>query len=342
MDQSDRLKFLFDKYLQRQCSHAEVEELIARLQQHHEPGILNGRLMEIWDDIRKEDMDHPVDWDRIYQSIIRSEENFPTFGSHRARRWMGIAALALILLTGTVLYRYLNQRPAAASDQAPVSAKTLKTENPSLVNKRQTIHLPDGSTVVLNADSRLDYPSAFTGKTREIYLSGEAYFDIKHNPHKPFLVHTGKITTKVLGTSFDIRAYPEDESIKVTVTRGKVQVLKENKSLGLITANQQISFSKKTEAYAEKVVDSKSFISWKPEEISFNDISMLDAAKKIEQRFGKTVEFTNPDIKNCRVTATFSEDDVLEEILIVICGVSKSNFIIQNNKIIINGKGCKE
>src|SRR6185312_10166531 len=210
------------------------------------------------------------------------------------------------------------------------------------VNKRQTIHLPDGSTAILNADSHLDYPSAFTGRTREIYLSGEAYFDIKHDPSKPFLVHTGKIVTRVLGTAFDIRAYPDDETIKVTVTRGKVQVLKENKSLGLLTANQQISFSKTTEQAIRKTVDSKALVAWKPEEIAFNDISMLDAAKKIEERFNVQVEFANPLIKNCRVTATFSEDDMLDEMLTVVCGVTKSEYTIQNNKIIIDGKGCTD
>ncbi|MFI5193158.1 MAG: FecR family protein [Chitinophagales bacterium] len=342
MDQSNRLKFLFDKYLHRLCSPEEVDELIALLQREHAPDSLGWRLKELWEAIRTEHVSYPVDWDKMYQTVLRSGDGIPTVRNSNPKARLRIAAIILVLFTGTALYLYLNKHPADNRKRLPAAANALTPEKTEAANKRQTIHLPDGSTVVLNADSRLDYPSAFTGKTREIYLSGEAYFDIKHNPQKPFLVHTGKITTKVLGTSFDIRAYPEDESIKVTVTRGKVQVLKENKSLGLITANQQISFSKKTEAYAEKVVDSKSFISWKPEEISFNDISMLDAAKKIEQRFGKTVEFANPDIKNCRVTATFSEDDVLEEILIVICGVSKSNFVIQNNKVIINGKGCKE
>ena len=104
----------------------------------------------------------------------------------------------------------------------------------------------------------------------------------------------------------------------------------------------KISFSKKTEEFVQKTVDSKVLVAWKPEEIAFNDIPMLEAAKRIEQRFGVVVEFANPAIKNCRVTATFSEDDMLDEILTVICGVTKSNFTIQNNKITIDGKGCNE
>jgi ferric-dicitrate binding protein FerR (iron transport regulator) len=92
----------------------------------------------------------------------------------------------------------------------------------------------------------------------------------------------------------------------------------------------------------QQVVDTRPLVAWKPQEISFNDISMAEAADSIRQRFGMTVEFANPAIKNCRVTATFSEDDMLDEILAVICGVTRSDYMIQNNKIIINGKGCTE
>jgi ferric-dicitrate binding protein FerR (iron transport regulator) len=144
-----------------------------------------------------------------------------------------------------------------------------------------------------------------------------------------------------LGTAFDIKAYPGDESIEVTVTHGKVQVLRENKSMGLLTANQQISFSKKTEEYAQKQVNAAAIIAWAPDEISFDDLTMQEVARQLEQRFSVVIDFANPAIRNCRVTATFSGDDKLTEMLTVICGVSQSNYTIQNNKIIIDGKGCK-
>src|SRR4029077_15158255 len=132
-------------------------------------------------------------------------------------------------------------------------------------------------------------PSAFNNINREVYLSGEAYFDIKHNPKQPFLVRTEKITTKVLGTAFDIKAYPGDENIQVTVARGKVQVLKENKSLGFVAENQQITFSKKTEDFTQNTIDIKPIIAWKPQEIFFNDITMYEAAQQIQKRFGMEV-----------------------------------------------------
>ncbi len=344
MDYLLRLRFLFNKYLQLSCTAEELEELIALLQQADADEMLTEPMQELWERLRVNKVGYEVDWDKMYNTVLGSEEIFSSPGRGGSgniwRMWWRIAAVVVVLIAGTGGYWYFVHHPGTDVKKLTVAAENNKPVQAE--NKRQTIHLPDGSTVILNARSKLSYPSAFTSRTREVYLTGEGYFDIKHNSRQPFLVHAGKIVTKVLGTAFDIKAYPADESVEITVTRGKVQVLKENKNLGLVIANQQISFSNKTEQYAQKTVDTKPIVAWKPQEISFNDITMLEAAKKIEQRFNTVVEFGNPAVKNCRVTATFSEDDMLDEILTVICGVSKSNYIIQTNKILINGKGCNE
>jgi ferric-dicitrate binding protein FerR (iron transport regulator) len=338
MIQTTRLRFLFDKYLQKRCSPEELEELLLLLHEDHARDSLDSRLKELWGEIHAEDISNPVDWATMYQTVIHAEERLPLFRTSRTPTVLKIAAL-LILTIGLFDYWYAYRFARAEKKNEPISRVEEKKNNyPE--SKKQILHLPDGSTVILNSGSQLHYPSAFRGRTREVYLSGEAYFDILHDQGKPFLVHTGKITTRVLGTAFDIKAYPGDESIKVTVTRGKVQVLRENKSLGMITANQQISYSKITEISEEKTVNSKILIAWKPEEINFNDVTMLEIAQKMEHRFGTVITFANPKLRDCRVTASFSDDDLLEEVLTVICGVSKSHFTIQGNKVIIDGKGC--
>ena len=274
MGYSIRLQFLFDKYLQRQCTSEEVEEMISLLQQADADEMLSEPMQELWNRLKSDQSAYDVDWDKMFTAVRDSEENISFSFSEKSnalrRTWYKIAAAAVILIGSAGAYLYFSNH--ANTNQQPViaNAKNIKNQQPE--NKRQTIYLPDGSTVILNAESKLNYPSSFSGKTREVFLSGEAYFDIKHNPQQPCMVHAGKITTKVLGTAFNVKAYPADESIEVTVTRGKVQVLKENTSLGLVTANQQISFSKKTEAYSQKKVDARLIVAWKPEEIIFNDI----------------------------------------------------------------------
>jgi ferric-dicitrate binding protein FerR (iron transport regulator) len=345
MSDAHRLRFLFDKYLKQQCSDEEVEELVKLLHNADNNDALVAPMQELWERIKNRQATNQVDWEKMYTNISGTKENnsasyISQTRSHK-QTWMKAAAAMILLIGISGTFWYLASKKTRIPNQVAIAEPiaAIKTQQP---NQTQTIHLPDGSTVILNAESKLNYPSSFAGKSREVFLTGEGYFDIKHNPNQPFLVHTGKITIRVLGTAFDIKAYPSDKSVEVTVTRGKVQVLNENKSLGLITANQQISFSKITAAVLEKTVDTKPILAWKPSEIIFNDITMLEAAKKIEQKFNTTVEFANPAIKDCRVSATFSEDDMLEEMLTVICEVTKSNYAIAKNKIVIDGKGCNE
>lgn len=334
MDNSARLQWLFDKYLQRRCTPQELEELIALLQQAGSDNLLSPPMEEVWDQLKSETTSYDVDWENMYSTIRTTREFQPLKKSPVRRYWYTIAASILLVFAAAAWYMQQGKPNAPAEKVAAVS--TPKPQNAM----RQTIHLPDGSTVVLNANSRLNYPPSFSGATREVFLSGEAFFDIRPDAKKPFLVHTGRITTKVLGTSFNIKAYSNQELVEVTVTRGKVQVLKDNRSLGLITASQQISYTNSNEKVEQKIVDIKPVIAWKPEEIYFNDITMEEALKQIGERFHMEAVFKNDAVKKCRVTATFSGDDQADEILAVISAVSKSTYTINENKITIDGKGC--
>jgi transmembrane sensor len=208
--------------------------------------------------------------------------------------------------------------------------------------KRRVVHLPDGSTVLLNRHSRLEYPAGFTGDAREVRLTGEAYFDISQRPGQPFLVHSGALTTRVLGTTFNVRAYPADKSIEVTVTEGKVQVLEAGRSMGLLTNNQQLHYDTRTDRYVEnKQVDVQPVVAWKPKEIRFDDLTMDQVAKRLEERYKVAVVLANPELKSCRVTAAFYEDDGLDEMLAVVCAVSQSTFQVREGVVRIDGNGCK-
>jgi ferric-dicitrate binding protein FerR (iron transport regulator) len=348
MAPSYRLQELFSRYLQRRCTAAEVEELTGLLQQADAEEVLTEPMRALWEELRVSRTEHSVDWDKMYERISRTEEDLYTLNRRRqksfhiGRRAGGwVAAAAVLLVLATTAYWALSRRRTDERKEvavAPVAA------NPGMAvpaaARRRVIHLPDGSMVILNKNSQLDYPAAFAGKTREVRLSGEAYFDITHMNGRPFLVRTGKVTTRVLGTAFNIKAYPADADIEVTVTHGKVQVLKENTSMGLLTDDQQIRFDKGTEGFVRKKIDIRPVVAWKPEEIRYDDITMQEAARQIEERFKVAVVFNNPVLKDCRVTATFYEDDGLDEIMTVICVVSQSHFTIQDHRITIDGRGC--
>jgi transmembrane sensor len=342
MSDAMRLQFLFAKYLQRSCSPQEVEELVNLLGQAEAEESLSEPMRLVWEELKNKETVYGVDWDRMYVAVTNSED-FPEIlanRQHRVHWWKYAAAASVISLIILSVYWATSGSNTGKNTSKETAFVSATSNEVRPVNNRQTIHLPDGSTVVLNTGSKLNYPSAFTNDRRDVYLAGEGFFDIQHDAGKPFFVHIGKISVRVLGTAFNIKTDGSEEKIEVTVTRGKVQVLNENKSVGIITASEQLSYNRATEIGFTKKVDTIPVIAWKPAEIYFNDITLEEAAQKIEQRFGTPVEFENSSAKNCRVTATFSEDDLLEEILTVICAVSKTEYIISNNKITINGKGC--
>ncbi|WP_163024732.1 FecR family protein, partial [Pseudomonas viridiflava] len=113
----------------------------------------------------------------------------------------------------------------------PVELLTVKSGN-----EHQKVNMPDGSTVILNNNSSISYPKVF-GVKRAVTLTGVGYFDIRHDLKKSFTVHTGNLSTVVLGTAFNIKAYDRDHEISVTVTRGKVSVLDSNAALAILTPN---------------------------------------------------------------------------------------------------------
>lgn len=339
MSNQTRLQLLFAKYLQRTCTPQEIEELVNLLEQADADEQLEAPMQAVWDKHKKNDLANTVDWKLMYQRITSADEKAHPIHVRHTINWKKyVAAAVLIPLVGISIYWFATRQKAITTNQVAAA-------NPAAVKKqtgsgRQTIHLPDGSTVVLNQGSRLNYPSSFNGKTRNVYLTGEGFFDIQHNPRQPFIVHTGKISVKVLGTAFNIKTTTLNQDVEVTVTRGKVQVLNEDKSIGILSASQQLSYNTANGAVTQLKVDTLPVIAWKPAEIFYNDISMEEVATRLEKRFAVAIEFSNPAIKNCRVSATFSEDDLPEEILAVVCAVSKSDYTISNKKIIINGKGC--
>ncbi|MEP7258347.1 MAG: FecR domain-containing protein [Flavitalea sp.] len=341
MDYIPRLNTLLDKYLNDLCSAHEKNEMISLLIRAEEDRIVIPGIREIWTRLKMDDIKHSVDWDNMYAVVTSAEQRITAFGHLKKkasrRSWPVLAATILLFFIAAVAFYF--SRPAIQMPTQPAMAVN-KTSFQETVSKYRSIHLPDGSLVILFPGSSLEHPRAFKGKTREVSLTGEGYFDIAHLAGMPFIVHTGKISTRVLGTAFDIKAYPGDASIEVTVKRGKVEVLNERKSIGLLTANQMISFTKQSEKYEQRKIPAATYAPSISKETFFDNITMKEAAIKIEALFHVPVELINADMEKCRVTATFSEKDNLEEILTVICGVTRAKFHVANNLVIIEGAGC--
>ena len=363
MDLSQRLNELFSRYLGQDIQPVEVEELVRLLGQADAEDALSGPMRKLWEELKGSSAEYAVDWDRMYRQVSQVEEDLSMLKRRRVgllRRidwhtmgWRAISAAFLLLAAGAAYWSVTMRagsaggvaavvpggQPAGVVAKAGADRKDGEGHGQTTENKK-VIHLPDGSIVILNKYSTLDYTAFGTSGPREVTLNGEGYFDIVHRPGQPFLVHTGKIVTRVLGTAFNIKAYSSEASIEVTVDHGRVQVLKGGANMGMLSDKQQIRFDKGTEGYSSKKVNVQPVIAWKPVEISFDDITMEEAMRQIGLRFNVSFSFVNPALKDCRVTATFYMEDDLDQIMTVICGVNQSGFVIGGNKVRIDGKGC--
>lgn len=214
-------------------------------------------------------------------------------------------------------------------------------EEKSEAVQQQYIHLPDGSLVILNKNSRLDYPDKFGKNKREVSLTGEAYFDIRHDDRKPFIVHTKHIHTTVLGTAFNIRAYPGSAKVIVTVQRGKVKVSDDSKDLGILTRNNQLSVNTSNNSSEQKVLNADIVTGWTSNYLVIDDLSLEEAAVIIGRRFNTKVVIENESMKNCHLTAMFMNGESLKEVMEVISGVLKAAYRIENSReVFISGEGC--
>lgn len=315
---------LLDRYLKQETSIAEnhfVEEWLLK----------NGHPDSEWENMDRSSKDQWLSnvLTNIKDTIAVKE---PQVIQIRKNLWYKIAGVAAVLMIFMSIYLSWPQL-----EQRNLSSALTTITVPD--HQKKQITLSDGSKVWLNGGAVLKYPKVFDGKSRTIYLSGEAYFDIQHEENKPFLIHTGKVLTTVLGTAFNIKE--GNHSVEITVTRGKVKVEDEGKLLGILTRNQQISFNISTKTAVEKIVDVQSVIAWQDTDLLFDDITFAEAAIQLQQHFHVHISFSNEQLKNCRFSGSALKGDDLKKILKVICAFNQATWQTKpDGSILIDGPGC--
>ncbi|RAJ00499.1 FecR family protein [Chitinophaga skermanii] len=218
---------------------------------------------------------------------------------------------------------------------------TLAQNQPAKEQGKRFIKLADGSSVLLKAGSQLQYPHTFNGATRDVYLTGEAYFNIAPHATQPFVVHTGDVTTTVLGTAFNVKAMEGEAQVTVTVQTGKVKVDASGKALGVLTSNEQLLVSQKDEKVERNTaVNMAPVMNWAQEDISFNNATYAEAASVLSEKYGVQIIFERKETQHCRFTTSFLNQSSLEDILTVLCAFNQSTYQIQNSIVTIYGGQC--
>ena len=229
--------------------------------------------------------------------------------------------IPVLLLAGG--YFYMNRE---------VKMITVFTSN----NEQKEYTLPDGTTIRLNSGSKISYPSRFKDTTRAITLEGEAYFSVTGNPKKPFIVRTGSLSVRVLGTKFNISAYPGNDKTVATLNSGSIQVNireKENDSNYILKPNQQIIYSKIDRSVLVNTVTEET-VGWKEGLLIFQDATFNDIMSTLQRRFDVSIEYAEQEFPNIPCTVKFVHHESLTEILNVLQEViGDFGYTIQNNKV---------
>ncbi|MCE6991113.1 FecR family protein [Dyadobacter sp. CY323] len=201
--------------------------------------------------------------------------------------------------------------------------------------------LPDGSQAWLNAGSTLRYPERFDDQ-RKVELRGEAFFDIKPDPETPFLVAARGVTTRVLGTAFNVKSFDDEILTAVSVVRGKVQVNEGDVPLGVLKPNDQISFDHYSEKAVRSQFNSAALLSWRDGRFSFAAQTLPEIAGTLERWYDVKIAFQNNDIEKCRYTAVLDGNTPLKEVLGILCDVNDLQFSISGSgkDVLISGTGC--
>jgi ferric-dicitrate binding protein FerR (iron transport regulator) len=200
--------------------------------------------------------------------------------------------------------------------------------------KRSSLILSDGTKLWLNSGSRAIFPVVFTKKEREIYIEGEAYLEVAHDAARPFFVVTDKIHVKVLGTKFNISAYPEDQASSVVLVEGSVQAIIDSKELTM-KPDQLLTYQKSSGVTALQKADVIIYTSWKDGWMYCEKERMESIATKLSRYYNMKIEFKDYEAKELTLTGKLDLKTQCADVFEAISSTAPITFEIQDNSIII-------
>ena len=306
--------------------------------------------------LRQPNMNQAKVWSLINDNIDVESET-ATFGflrQFRSSKWVKYnwaAAAVVVLGIGLKSFMSINNPEKISYSQLVATAEkqTKLIEKINKSNSPLSLKLEDGSVITLAKNAKLSYPRHFEPNKRQVFLSGEAFFEITKNPQKPFFVYSNEVITKVLGTSFTIQAFEDAPVVIVRVKTGRVSVFHQNKiafadpeeEALIITPNQQIVFSRKEESLTKSLVETPILIkdlSQLPEQ-SFEDRPVSEVLKAIEQAYGVHIIYDADQLSQCIITTTLANESLYSK-LDIMCKTIGASYKIVDAQIVIQSTGC--
>lgn len=306
--------------------------------------------------LQQPDINQTKVWTLINENIEVDSETATSgfFKQIRSSQWVKYSwAAAAVVVLGLGLRSFMsinNPEKISYSELVATAEKQNKLiEKVNKSNSPLSLKLEDGSVITLAKNAKLSYPRHFEPNKRQVFLSGEAFFDITKNPQKPFFVYSNEVITKVLGTSFTVQAFEDAPEVIVSVKTGKVSVFHQNKiafadpeeEALIITPNQQIVFSRKEESLTKSLVETPVLIKDLSQltQQSFEDRPVSEVLKAIEQAYGVHIIYDADQLSHCIITTTLANESLYSK-LDIMCKTIGASYKIVDAQIVIQSTGC--
>lgn len=243
------------------------------------------------------------------------------------------AAITLFVLIGVGSWFAYRSIDGTGNDKSMLAA-VYKDAWTTTDREMSKVILPDGSTVRINAGSRLEIiQGSFNRQQREVWLSGEAFFEVAKNPDKPFIIHTGAMQTIVRGTSFNVKAYGCLHENEVSVRDGRVEVKTNGRMLALLTANRQLRYRTDNGTIKIEDADWHEAAGWTDGRLILNGASAEELVLRLKQQFGVDVIIKNEALKDTYIQGAFGRKSSLSEILNAISQLYDINYRIDGTRV---------
>lgn len=300
--------------------------------------------------------------DKTVSRISEPMEEFVEWDDekHFYQKWWFQAAAAAVFLFGFGFALKLYKAPSRDFAQKPAQEINIPVEKSPMVEKRNQsdkpmkITLADNSRITLMKASKIRYAEVFNGDKREVFLEGEAFFDISKDPDRPFIVYANELVTKVLGTSFRISAYPSAKQVTVEVKTGRVSVFAKSdpeiqKKMArrelegvILNPNQKIIFERVAVRMVKTLVEKPEIVLPKSKipHFEFEDTPASEAFASIARAYGIDILYDEELLSGCPLTAAL-DNQPLHEKLTIICKAVEAEYEILDGQIIIHSRGCR-
>jgi len=340
-------KRLLSKIFSNEPSEQDLKELSEWINISENREDFTSFLYNLWKQSENYPPDMSINSNKIYKNIQdkiklledkdRKGEKEPvkiSFSKYR-QSFQKIIKIAAVFLFAVLLYSagyYLLYKPK----HIKISYVQITVPN----GQKRTVTLPDGTKIWINSGSTLSYPKILGKKQREVLLSGEAFFEVTKNKHRPFIVKTKEVSVKVLGTVFNVSAYPGDKTIETTLVRGKVLAYHEGEKKSradqvVLFPGENAVFSLAMQTFSVKKVDTKLYTSWKDGILIFRNTPLTEVIKKLNRWYNVNFEIHDKKIGNFVYSVSFKNDS-LSTVMNVLTQMTPIKFISSGKQIIVS------